>query len=87
MIVILPVSFSVFIGVALGIFEFFMDYFFGLNMQKSGLVDTMTDLIVNTVGALVVGIAGFLYLKNPKPGITQNIIEYLVKKRNLKIKP
>lgn len=51
------------IGVLWEIFEFGMDELFGLNMQKSGLSDTMFDLIVDTLGALVGAAAGFFYLK------------------------
>jgi len=46
-------SFAVCIGVLWEIFEFFMDWSLGWNMQKTGLVDTMTDLIVDCVGALI----------------------------------
>jgi hypothetical protein len=56
-------SFAVMIGVLWEIFEFGMDQTFGLNMQKSGLVDTMWDLIVNCLGAAVGAIAGWAYLK------------------------
>lgn len=45
------------------IFEFGMDQLFGLNMQKSGLVDTMVDLIVDALGALIISIAGYIYLR------------------------
>ena len=45
------------------IFEFTMDSFFGLNMQKSGLVDTMWDLIVNGISALTISLLGYGYLK------------------------
>ena len=45
------------------IFEFSMDSFFGLNMQKSGLVDTMWDLIVNGISALTISLLGYGYLK------------------------
>ena len=41
------------------IFEFSMDQLFGMNMQKSGLVDTMWDLIVDGVGALIISILGW----------------------------
>lgn len=51
------------LGVLWEIFEFGMDTLFGLNMQKSGLADTMYDLIVNTFGAFVGAAAGFFYLK------------------------
>jgi hypothetical protein len=32
-------------------------------MQKSGLLDTMADIIVDTMGALLISIIGFLYAK------------------------
>ena len=54
-------AFALAIGVIWEIFEFSMDSFFGLNMQKSGLIDTMWDLIVDTLGALVVSILGYLF--------------------------
>lgn len=44
------------------IFEFAMDQVFGFNMQKSGLNDTMGDLIVNALGAVVAAAAGYSYL-------------------------
>lgn len=54
--------FAVGIGALWEIFEFAMDQIFGLNMQKSGLVDTMWDLIVDSVGALVIALLGWSYL-------------------------
>jgi hypothetical protein len=48
------------------IFEFAMDQSFGLNMQKSGLVDTMTDLSINAFAAATISLLGYGYLKNPK---------------------
>jgi hypothetical protein len=51
------------IGSLWEIFEFAMDNFFGLNMQKSGLVDTMWDLIVNGISALTISLLGYGYLK------------------------
>lgn len=55
--------FAMGIGVLWEIFEFAMDSIFGLNMQKSGLVDTMWDLIVDCLGALTISILGYGYLK------------------------
>lgn len=55
--------FAVGIGTIWEIFEFFMDQVFGLNMQKSGLVDTMWDLIVDVIGAAVIAILGWGYIK------------------------
>lgn len=50
-------------GVVWEIFEFTMDQLFDLNMQKSGLVDTMWDLIVDTVGSGVVALMGLAFLQ------------------------
>jgi uncharacterized membrane protein YjdF len=54
--------FSVGLGAIWEIFEFFMDVAFGLGMQH-GLVDTMGDLIVDVVGAAIIAVLGFGYLK------------------------
>ncbi len=55
--------FAVGMGALWEIFEFGMDRLFGMNMQKSGLVDTMWDLIVDTVGAAVIALLGWVYLR------------------------
>lgn len=55
--------FAMGIGALWEIFEFAMDSTFGMNMQKSGLVDTMWDLIVDCVGALTISLLGYGYLK------------------------
>lgn len=55
--------FAVAMGALWEIFEFAMDTFFGLNMQKSGLRDTMADLIVDTVGAGVIAVFGYIYIR------------------------
>ncbi|SDN89260.1 hypothetical protein SAMN05216196_102458 [Lutimaribacter pacificus] len=55
--------FALAIGATWEIFEFCMDQAFGLNMQKSGLMDTMGDLIVDTFGALIGAGSGWAYLK------------------------
>lgn len=61
--------FAVGIGALWEIFEFAMDSLFGMNMQKpmlgdpSGLTDTMWDLIVDTLGALVISVLGYSYMK------------------------
>lgn len=55
--------FALAIGSIWEIFEFAMDQLFGLNMQKSGLVDTMGDLIMNALGALIGAGSGWAYLK------------------------
>jgi len=61
--------FALGIGTLWEIFEFAMDQLFGMNMQKpmlnddSGLTDTMYDLIVDAIGALVISVLGYGYLK------------------------
>jgi hypothetical protein len=60
--------FAVGIGALWEIFEFGMDRYAGTNMQPatpgdpSGLTDTIQDLIVDTVGAAIVSLAGWRYL-------------------------
>jgi uncharacterized membrane protein YjdF len=61
--------FSVGTGALWEIFEFGMDSLVGMNMQKgmlgdeSGLTDTMFDLMVDTLGAVVIAVLGFKYLR------------------------
>ena len=55
--------FSVGMGALWEIFEFAMDQLFGLNMQQSGLVDTMWDLIVDAIGAATISALGWIYLR------------------------
>ena len=64
--------FALGVGALWEIFEFTMDLLFGMNMQKpmlgdpSGLTDTMWDLIVDALGALIVSFLGWRYLKDPE---------------------
>lgn len=67
-------------GVALGgvweIFEFAVDSIFGTSMQKSGLVDTMWDLIVDAIGSLAVSIAGYHVIKRDEgTGILRRVLD------------
>jgi hypothetical protein len=68
------------IGVVWEIFEFAMDQTFGLNMQKSGLMDTMEDLIVDCIGAAVGCSVGFVYLKGFKGGPLSATVREFVRK-------
>ena len=70
------------IAVVWEIFEYSMDTFLGTNMQKSGLVDTMEDLIVATIGAVTVGVLGYLYLKYGKNNMVGRMIEKQEKMSN-----
>jgi len=75
----LAFSIAVSIGAIWEIFEFAMDSFFGMNMQKSGLDDTMWDLIVNTIGASVGGMAGYFYLRGWQFAGLAKMIDQFVK--------
>ncbi len=77
-------SFAVTIGALWEIFEFFMDQTFGLNMQKSGLVDTMWDLMVDVAGGAFGAFCGFLFLKEKElGGFTGVIAEFIEMNRSL----
>lgn len=71
-IVLFAFCFSVTIGVFWEFFEFSVDRLFGFNMQKfrlpeeDGLIDTMVDLFVDTLGAFIVATVGYIYMKNNK---------------------
>lgn len=60
--------FAVAVGVLWEIFEFAVDQLAGTNMQKpmfndpSGLTDTMWDLIVDALGALLISLLGWWYM-------------------------
>jgi hypothetical protein len=60
------VTFAVFLGVLWEIFEFVADRFTTANMQsqETGVVDTMQDLIVDTIGAIVVGLMALAYSRS-----------------------
>lgn len=77
-------SFAITIGAVWEIFEFAMDQIFRLNMQKTGLMDTMWDLIVDTIGAAVGAMAGFFYLRGRElGGLTAALREFVAANRRL----
>lgn len=70
--------FALGIGALWEVFEFGMDRVFGTNMQPatagdpSGLTDTIQDLIVDTVGAAIVSLFGWGYLRRARTGYVDN---------------
>lgn len=74
-------TFAIALGVMWEIFEFTIDSFFATNLQKSGLVDTMWDLIVDSIGALTVSSLGYWYLKSDPQFIEK------LEKRLLRLRP
>jgi len=68
--------FAVALGTVWEITEFSIDIFIGPYMQK-GPVDTMGDLILDTGGALITSILGYLYLKGGKFRIFEKLMNDL----------
>ncbi len=71
-------TFAVSIGAIWEIFEYFMDQTFGTNMQKSGLVDTMNDLIVDCCGAFLGSLSGYFYLRQERAGGFASVIHEFI---------
>lgn len=76
-------TFAVAIGAIWEIYEFTMDTLFGFNMQKTGLIDTMSDLIVDSIGALFISFSAYYYSKNVKRGLFYFLVHKIVKKHKL----
>jgi hypothetical protein len=70
--------FAITVGATWEIFEFAMDQIFGLNMQKSGLIDTMYDLIIDACGAAFGAASGYAYLKGRERWVLPAIIAEFV---------
>jgi len=66
------------LGASWEVFEFSMDQTLGLNMQKSGLNDTMGDLIVNGFGAIIASLVGYLYIRYRNAGIFSPALEQFI---------
>ncbi len=67
--------FAVTIGTVWEIYEYAMDKFFGFFMQRGSLDDTMIDLILDTLGALVFAVLGYFEEK----GQINIVAKYLVR--------
>lgn len=76
--------FAVAMGALWEIFEFAMDQLLGTNMQKptrgdpAGLVDTMWDLIVDALGALVLSVVGYGYMKRGQKSVVGEGIQRFI---------
>lgn len=66
---------AVTVGTLWEIFEFLMDRYAGLNMQRTGLVDTMTDLLVNAAGALIAAIIGYFFVRGDNRHLARQVIQ------------
>ncbi len=73
-------TFAITVGTLWEIYEFAMDSLFGFNMQKCGLVDTMWDLIVDTLGALFASVIGYMYVRHQQESIFARLIQKFLNK-------
>ena len=91
-VVLFAYCFAVTMGVFWEIFEFSVDRLLGYNMQKfrlpgqDGLVDTMQDLIIDSIGALITSIIGWIYLKKGKDPLFNNYFDRWFKSERIKNK-
>lgn len=70
-VVMFAFCFAVTMGVFWEFFEYGADRMLGTNMQKfrfpelgqDGLIDTMSDLLVDSIGALITSVVGYFYIQ------------------------
>lgn len=86
-VAIFSFCFAVTLGVVWEIYEYAFDGLLGLNMQKfatqsgellvgrAALDDTMKDLIVDSIGALVISIGGYISLKYKKGWVERLLLK------------
>ncbi len=72
--------FALALGTVWEMFEFIMDSFLGFNMQKTGLVDTMWDLIVDSCGAIIASVTGYFYVKGGDSLIFDRLVRKFIKR-------
>lgn len=92
-VVLFAFCFAITMGVFWEFFEYGSDRLLGYNMQKfrmpgqDGLVDTMEDLIVDTIGAIVACVFGWLYIKQENDTIFNNYFDkWFLTERKRKVK-
>jgi len=78
---------AVAVGTIWEILEFLADLTLGLNMQKSGLDDTMTDLMINAAGAALAALMGYFYVHGQDSLFVRRILGTWEKRRHPIIKP
>ena len=73
-------GFAVTLGTLWEVFEFLMDWAFSFNMQKSGLFDTMTNLLVDVAGAILAAFMGYKYVKGEDSLLANDVIRHFLHK-------
>ena len=76
------VTFAVSLGVLWEVYEFAIDQFLGKNMQRTetGVVDTMQDLITDTLGATAVALMGWTYSRTGRYSFLVDAIRGFMRK-------
>ena len=74
-LVVFAFCFGLAIGSLWEIFEFSMDHLVGTSMQKSGLRDTMADLIVDAIGSGLTSFIGYFYLQGRKAPVFGRLLK------------
>src|SRR5690606_25136735 len=77
------VTFAVFAGVLWEIFEFAVDSTWPhVNMMsnETGVADTMHDLIVNTLGAILVALMGWAYFRSKRYSFLVDAVRGFIQK-------
>lgn len=77
---LLSFSFAVSIGAIWELFEFSIDQILETSMQRSGLVDTMSDMALNCLGGLIGAIAGWSYIRGARNGPLSRAIASFVER-------
>lgn len=78
-------TFALAIGAMWEITEFTLDKIFNLSMQVS-LEDTMGDLIVDGIGALIVSVFGYIHWKYGRSNIIGETIEHFIQRYQDRLK-
>ena len=72
--------FALAIGGLWEMFEYVMDLFFPFQMQEGSLDDTMSDLMLDAIGALITASIAYPYLRKSKEGVVRRAVEKVVRK-------
>lgn len=75
-------TFALAIGAVWEIFEFAMDKFLGFSMQENSLADTMADLIVDSIGALLAAGVTYSYLTQGKYSALTSILKEAIERNS-----
>lgn len=77
---------AVSVGTMWEIFEYLADLLLGLSMQKSGLDDTMSDLMIDATGAALAAFTGYYYVRDQDSLFARRIIRAWEKRRHPRIR-